>query len=100
MKLLWFDKAIYDLRELYNYYYIKSPSVALKYKNSIFEETERLTKNPFIGAIEREISTIEREIRALVVLNGLYKVIYTVREDSIEVYRIWACRKNPNDLKI
>lgn len=50
--------------------------------------------------IDLDVSTNKYEVRSLVVLEGLYKILYGVEETHIGIYRIWACRKNPADKKI
>ena len=100
MKIFWYERAINDLKEIYEYYFIRSFSVALKFNKQVLKEIARLQKSPLIGQIDRTISDDEVEIRSLVVFNGLYKVLYAIRNDQIEIYRIWACRKNPVSIEI
>lgn len=100
MKLFWNEKAIEDLNTIYDFYFLKSPSVAVRYYNTILREAEKLIKNPQIGMIDQDVSTDKYEVRSLVILEGLYKILYGVEHTHIGIYRIWACRKNPADKRI
>jgi plasmid stabilization system protein ParE len=99
MKLDWSQEAIDNLNSVYDYYFIKSPTIARHIYNSIIDETERLLVNPLIGAVITELSDKKVKFRALVVVHGIFKIIYIVQGDNIYIYRIWDCRQNPKNLK-
>ncbi|NDV96101.1 type II toxin-antitoxin system RelE/ParE family toxin [Dysgonomonas sp. 521] len=99
MKLEWSQEAIDNLNSIYDYYFIKSPTVARHIYNLIIDEAERLSANPLIGVIIKEISDKEIKFRSLVVVRGIFKIIYIVQEDNIYIYRIWDCRQHPKKLK-
>lgn len=99
MKLDWSQEAIDNLNSVYDYYFVKSPTVARHIYNSIIDEAERLPANPLIGAVITELSDKSVKFRALVVVHGIFKIIYVVLDDNIYIYRIWDCRQNPKKLK-
>ncbi|MDH6304845.1 plasmid stabilization system protein ParE [Parabacteroides sp. PF5-5] len=95
MRLRWTRKAKYDLNTLYEYYYLKSPRVASRMYNSVLEEAERLLHSPNIGVKVEELSTEKLQIHSLVILNGLYKLLYATDNNKVAIYRICSCRQNP-----
>jgi len=100
MRLFWSEKAVKDLNAIYDYYFFKSPAVGIRYYNTILTEAERLIKNPQIGMIDQDLSTNIYTVRSLVILDGLYKILYIADKKQVGIYRIWACRKNPKDKSI
>lgn len=99
-KIAWSTHARKDLENIFNFYLLKSPSIAAKIHNSILDEVVRLSQWPEIGQHERFIDNQKYKypFRSLVIKNGLYKIIYFIANDYIVISRIWSCRKNPKSL--
>jgi plasmid stabilization system protein ParE len=102
MKLKWSLNAKNDLEEIYNFYLLKNPAVAVRIHNSILDEALRLIKWPEIGKHEIWIEKKGTEFlfRSLVTKNGLFKIIYFLNEETVFISRIWNCLKDPNDLRL
>ncbi|MDR1161555.1 MAG: type II toxin-antitoxin system RelE/ParE family toxin [Tannerellaceae bacterium] len=94
-------QAAEDLEEIFKFYLLKSPSVAVKIHNSIIDEAQRLINWPEIGKYESMLDsyTFEFRFRSLVTSDGLFKIIYFIDDDIITISRIWCCRKNPKELR-
>lgn len=92
----WFKEAQDDLNDIYEFYFIKNPSAAVRIHNSLLEEIERLKKHPEIAVIEPLTANkgYKHTFRSLVTINGLFKVIYFVDNNTIVISRIWSCRKD------
>lgn len=99
MKLTWSKQAKNDLNAIYDYYLPKSSKVAVRMYNTIINEAESLLKNPLIGKVETFLSTEKFVFRSLIVLGGLYKIIYVADKKKVGIYRVWCCRQNPENLK-
>ncbi len=99
MKLVWFNEALDELDEIYDFYYSKSPEVAVNLYNSIILETDYLLDYPNIAAPERILADKEQLFRSLVTKDGLFKIVYFVQGENIFITRIFCCRRNPKDLQ-
>lgn len=96
-KIVWFDKASYDLENIYRFYFVKSPNAANKIYNSILDETDILSTHPNIAPIESYLEGKSNIFRSLVTKDGLFKIVYSVDNDNEEIVitRIWCCRSDP-----
>jgi plasmid stabilization system protein ParE len=94
-------QAAEDLEEIFKFYLLKNPSVAVKIHNSIIDEAQRLVNWPEIGQYESMLDsyTFEFRFRSLVTSDGLFKIICFINDDIITISRIWCCRKNPKELR-
>lgn len=99
-QMYWFEQAQADLEDIYTSYFRKSSTSAIQIYNSILEEAERLKNYPKIGMREPLLSHSNYIVRSLVIYKGLFKIIYTCKEENIFILRIWCCRKNPETLKL
>ena len=68
-----------------------------KIKKSIFTSTKKLINNPLIGALEENLKDLNQEYRYLV--EGNYKIIYIIINDSVFITDIFDCRQNPEKMK-
>jgi len=101
MNLLWLPNAVGDLDEIYDYYVIRNPRAAAMLYNKILDEAEILRTNPRIAPKEPSLEDAPREYRSLVVAKGKYKLIYTIlKEISVLIVHVFACRQNPAKLRI
>lgn len=100
MRLKWSKQAKNDLNAIYDYYLPKSPKVAIRMHNTIINEAESLLNNPYIGKIETFLSGKKYDFRSLVILSGVYKIIYVADDKNVGIYRIWCCRQNPKNLVV
>jgi plasmid stabilization system protein ParE len=102
-KIEFYDEALDELDEIYNFYFQKSPGTATKIYNTIIEEIEYLKDYPNIAAVEpllqnKKLREKEGPFRSLIIKEGLFKVIYYLDADTIVISRIWCCRTNPQNI--
>jgi toxin ParE1/3/4 len=84
-KIIWSTLALEDLRAVYDYVSLNSPSFADRLVDTVIQRVEVLKKNPRIGRIVPEFS--DENIRELI--EGSYRIIYKMEgEDKIGVARI------------
>lgn len=96
--VIWSDTAILELRDIYDYHYLKaSRKVADRLTNSIVDQTLLLEKSPRLGQTEEILSYLHLDIRYLI--HGNYKIVYWVDDNIITIATVFDCRQNPKKLK-
>ncbi|MBI3189758.1 MAG: type II toxin-antitoxin system RelE/ParE family toxin [Ignavibacteriales bacterium] len=97
MKILLTEPAKFYLKEIYQYYNETiSNRVAHQIKNSIFNKIKFLRSFPEMGQVESRLEYLQREHRYLV--EGNYKVIYYIAEQTIYITDIFDTRQDPEEL--
>ena len=84
MIIKWFDDAIYDLRALKQYISQENPSAANRVAKSILNSVNLLLEQPGLGRPGRVVNT-----RELVVIGTPYIIPYRIKNDEIELLRIF-----------
>lgn len=90
MTLRWTDRGLSDLVRLHEFLAPVNPAAAAKIVQSLTQAAARLAEFPRIG--ERLQQYDPREARRLLV--GRYELRYEVRDDAIEILRIWHTRED------
>ncbi|MFC1778169.1 type II toxin-antitoxin system RelE/ParE family toxin [Pseudomonadota bacterium] len=94
MKLVWFKRAVWDLRLVQFYIAQENPQAARKTVNQIKDKVSLLTEQPGIGRLGRVPNT-----RELIIDHTPYILPYRVRDNTIEILRVFhTSRKWPNKL--
>ena len=70
---------------------------AKRYIKEVYQEVNKLKKDPKLGQIEPWLIGSKYEFRRLVI-NKLTKVIYRIAENTIEIADVWDTRQNPEEL--
>ncbi|MCD7935259.1 MAG: type II toxin-antitoxin system RelE/ParE family toxin [Tannerellaceae bacterium] len=97
-KIIWSRKAAEDLRNIYTFYSVENKKAAFIIYQQIKTETNRLKDFPFIAAIENLLQSKPETYSSLVVRN-IFKVVYHIENNNINVVAVWDCRQNPETLK-
>jgi len=84
LKIYWLEKAAIDLEEAYEYILFDNPSAAKNEVNKVLEAVELISMNPALGKAGRVAKT-----RELVVAGTPYIVIYRVKDNRLEILRIF-----------
>lgn len=98
-KITWYVEALEDLEEIYHFYVYKSPKAANNIYQSIVNEVNYLKNHPHIAAIET-LLTDKGSFRSLVTKDGLFKIIYYIKDTEIFIARVWCCRRDPKMFKV
>lgn len=98
MKIKWLATAIEDTNNICDFLALKSPSAASDLYDCLLDAADELIIFPEAGQIESFLEDYPECFRYLVVKKH-YKMIYTIKEDYIEIVDIWDCRRNPSSLK-
>jgi toxin ParE1/3/4 len=85
VKITWSPVAVERLNQIYIYISQDSADEAKKFRNLIFKSIEKLEDLPKIGRIVPERN--QNNIREIFVKK--YRVIYKIKEDSIEILTIF-----------
>ena len=98
-QIKWTNFAISELKNIFLYYrMVAGEKAAEKIRKSILLATTPLIKQPFIGAIEENLTELKQGHRYLV--EGNYKIIYRIIDNEIYITDIFDCRQNPTKMKI
>ena len=94
MKIRWLRKALLNLQEEAEYIALDSPESARRVVGRILEQIDQLTDYPESGRAGRIAGT-----RELVVTGTPYIVPYRIRDNFIEILRVFhSSRKWPKSL--
>lgn len=99
LNVVWYEEAVEELEEIYNFYFLKSPTVAVSIYNSILSETRYLQHFPNIASVEPLLADKKELYRSLVTKDGLFKIIYYVEDENVYITRVVCCRADPQKLK-
>ena len=95
--VLWSDSAISELQAIHDYYLTTASfKVAYKIVNSIVDRSLLLSENPRMGQIEELLKHRKDEIRYLV--EGNYKIVYTIKGHIVLIASVFDCRQDPKKL--
>ncbi len=100
MDVVWSKKSVSRIKEIWDYYKVKSPKAALGLVNDIEIAGNSLGLFPQMAAIEPSLSEMARTYRALVTRDN-YKIIYFIDEknDTVYIVTVWDCRQDDKKLK-
>jgi plasmid stabilization system protein ParE len=94
LRVNWTDKAKNDLNDIFIYYSeIASKNVAKSITKNIVSRSLDLKSNPYLGMIEEYLLHRTKNYRSII--DGNYKIIYFVENDSIYIATVFDCRQNP-----
>lgn len=97
MRLVITEPAKQHLREIHDYYKeFVSIKVADKIKLGIIEKLKILKNNPHIGQQEEFLEHLKLNHRRMV--QGNYKIVYRIEQDTIFVTDIFDARQNPDKI--
>jgi addiction module RelE/StbE family toxin len=97
MDIIWTNPAKKDLRKIFNYFKKKvSLNLAQKIVNSILANTSIL-KTQNIGIKEQLLTHLEQEHRFII--DGNYKIIYIIQDNTAYITHVFDTRQNPTKLK-
>lgn len=94
-KIIWSSKAVSDLKQIFEYWYLRNKSNTYNKKlNRIIElKLQQISENPNSG-----IMTNIQNIKAILVEN--YYIHYSLKPDSIQILKIWDTRQNPEQFTL
>ena len=84
MKVLWTDSALAQLAAIHSYVAQTSPEYARRIVDKLTRRSLQIAAFPFSGRAVPEYEI--NEVRE--VIEGLYRVIYLVKDDQIEVLAV------------
>jgi Plasmid stabilization system protein len=96
-KIIWSAKTLIDLEAHYDFLSSRSPDAAKRIAENILERVEQLQQFAESGSPELRLTNHSKNYHYLV--EGNYKIIYLVNNDSVVITRIFDARQNPSRLK-
>ena len=98
LKLLFALEALEDMENIFHYYAEQSESYAVELYNQIIEETEQLQYFPQMAQKEPLLKEFKEDYRSLIV-RTIYKIVYFVENETVNIVAVFDCRQNPKKLK-
>jgi plasmid stabilization system protein ParE len=98
MVIKWAPTANAGVKGIYQFYSNVGESVARKLIYELKSETNRLAQFPYMGHVVPSLDETSGMFRSLVVVNGLFRIVYAVDEDANQVVIIaaYSCRQHPD----
>ena len=94
MKLIWDEKAKSELKQVARYI---RKSFGLnqekKYQQIIRNAANMLLTQPYMGALDPQLSDRTKSYRSVIV-NKLNKMVYYVENDVVTIVAFWDCRRD------
>ena len=100
LNIYWTEFSEKELEKIFDYYHKKaSYQVAKKIVDGIYNETQKLSRQPEIGQFEELLKIRKQGFRYLVYSN--YKIIYWINkiENRIEINDVFDSRQNPTKIE-
>lgn len=98
MRLVYTEQALLSLEEALGFIALKISSEKLiEIRNKILDAADKLLLHPLQGAKEPYLEHLGLEHRRLV--EGHYKIIYRIAEDTIYVTDIFDSRQDPERMR-
>ena len=99
IRIEWSSEARTRLREIFDYYFsVAGIRIADKMMEKIDAKIYRiLPHTPRAGQREWSLEEEPQEFRRLI--EGNYKIIYYVEDETIRIVDIWDCRRDPETLR-
>lgn len=94
-KLVWTEKASNDIEAIVRYIARRDPSAAARIGLGIYDRAQILLEHPEAGTILDELR--EGGWRKLIFRR--WKIVYTMRDDSIIIGRVWPAAMGEADLE-
>jgi addiction module RelE/StbE family toxin len=90
MQMTWLKTALRNLDEIASYIAQDNPAAASQVVGAIYTQVSLLFKQPALGRTGRVLGT-----RELVISNTHYLVPYRIRNNTVEILRVFHASRNP-----
>lgn len=91
MKLRWTRRALIDFEEAHDHIAQDSPEAARQIAQRLLNATEILLEYPHIGRVGED-----EDSRQWLVDKTPYLLVYAIRGDVIELWRVWHPTRDPS----
>lgn len=89
--IIWTLKAKQNLRDIYDYYRLRSEQGAKNVRRDILNKVKSI-RYP----AQYQVDEIDSKYRRMVVRH--YKILYSYKDSTVYIHRIFDARQNPNKL--
>lgn len=95
MKVIWSTEAKDSLQEIVRYIRHEfGDKRRSQFVQEVREAEKMISRRPTIGKID-PLFAKRRETYRSVIINGLNKMVYYVKNDTIRIAAFWDCRREP-----
>ena len=97
--IVWSDKALKQLDEIFEFIAKDSPNSAAKVVDVLLKEVECLSTFPKLGKTDESLKFLKKDHRFLI--KGNYKIVYHIMDEVnvIVINVVFDARQNPDKLK-
>ncbi|TVR32494.1 MAG: type II toxin-antitoxin system RelE/ParE family toxin [Balneolaceae bacterium] len=93
MEVIFSDRFLDRIEECTDYIALDHVPTALKWARDVFEQCQKLSKQPESGRMVPEFR--RPEIREII--HGNYRLVYELKTNQIDMLTIWHTRQNSPD---
>lgn len=93
MEIIWTRQALDMVNHFIDYIAQDDPATAEEWAERLLESTNQLIKQPWSGRVVVEFK--EENLRELI--EGNYRVVYRIREETIYIQAVWHVRQEPKN---
>ena len=98
MKVEWSKHALKEIRRIFSWLESEAGGkTARRIVKALYNHADILATNPRIGQREELLDGLPVEFRRLV--DGNYKIVYTIDGTIVVIVDVWDCRRNPSALR-
>ncbi len=98
MKLFYTQQALNSLQECLDFFPPEVPNEKVnEIRDRILAKADALLLNPYIGQIEEYLEHLEKNHRRII--DGNYKILYRIENETIYITDIFDCRQDPSKMK-
>ena len=95
MKVIWDPNAKKGRRQIANYIHRQfGEKRKQRFLQEVSEATQMLKRYPSIGTIDPLFADRPETYRSIVI-NGLSKMVYLIKGDTLYIAALWDCRRDP-----
>lgn len=98
IKVKWLPRAVRHLDDHCAFLAEKNERAAYQLYQTLIKSVDIFFTFPLAGPVELLLADMPQCFRSLVV-NGHYKLIYTITENLVEIHAVWDCRQAESRLK-
>lgn len=98
LKVIWSDRALKDLEEIYDYYCFEATNkIAKTIIKKIVNSIDNIKHAPNLGKIDKDLSQGKSEFRF--VIKEKYKIYYAIDMNYIKIMTVFDVLRNPEELR-
>ena len=95
-RIVWDERAVSELKEIFEYVFCASPSSAVKVRDEIMNTVKRLSTMPRMFQVYEFANAAYGEYRSAI--RWSYRIIYEIINGDVHIVRIIHTSRNPGKI--